>query len=72
MPRPRLVTVAEAPFNKLSIEVIKEVLRLACIFGVTFVMVFFKIGSTFMAFSDCFCLAIDLITKRHECSIFLY
>lgn len=44
MPLPNAVTVAEAPFNKLSMASVNAHLRRECISGVTSDIVFFDIG----------------------------
>jgi hypothetical protein len=71
MSRPRPVIDREPPFIELSIAENKLCRRVLCIDGVTRERHFDKTCFAFMAFTrGNFCLAINLITKCHECSSF--
>jgi hypothetical protein len=73
MPRPRPVIDREPPFIELSIAENKLCRRVLCINGVTRERHFDKTCFAFMAFTrGNFCLAINLITKCHECSSLFY
>jgi len=73
MLRPRLVMERDAPFIELSMAANRLCRRVLCINGVTSDRHFDKTCFAFMAFTrGNFCLAINLITKCHECSFLFY
>jgi hypothetical protein len=70
---PSPVIESGPPFIELSMAANKLVRSVLCINGVTSERHFDKTCLAFMAFiRGYFCLAIDLITKYHECSYLFY